>query len=407
MTVRQSTRQKFVNWRIDNDGLMRITARILPEGCYPYAPDESPEGAEVGADGMVMQFIPSIEFTGKALRTLEGKPVIVGSHEWRTAENTHSDGLTVGSVAGTPHVEGGCIYADLLITDKEAAEAIQDGRLVEISAAYDGTCELGSGEYQGVAYSAVQHDFRFNHVLLLPEGGARCGHSTRIINQKTEEKPMATKVQRQFGNRSVYFVFQNEDDAKEAERMADEQKTFNGAELQAAMEKANEIQEQIDKLNAERADAMKVIEEQKAQIEALTSAESQDAMAQEAAAQIDAEDAILENAEDEGEIENEAAAEEIKNKVCNAKTFAARRRVMVQNMMPDAGADKWTQEQVDGAFTAMAMRAQNSRVNKAARQKVQNKKPMGGATPKGASAPMTALTRVYNSGARKSGGNKE
>lgn len=407
MTLRQSVRRKFANWRVDADGLMRVTACVLAEGCYPYLPEESPDGVQVGPDGMVMQYIPSLEFSARALKSLEGKPVIVGSHEWRTSDNTHRDGLTVGSVAGTPHVEGDGIYVDLLISDAETAEAIRSGALVEVSAAYDGACEACTGDYRGVPYTAIQHDLRFNHVLLLPEGAARCGSATRIINTKAQEgkeqQTMACTVQRQYGNASRAYKFTNEDDAKEAERMAEEQKTFNGAELEAAMSKARETQEKINELMAERDEAMKVIEEQKAQIEALTSAEAQDAMAREAAAQVEAEDAIIDTAVEEDEWDNEAA-EGLKDKVCNAKTFAARRRVVVCNMMPKTGADNWTQEQIDGAFTALALRAQN---RKAVKQRTANRRPMGGVKAQDTGMPVNALSRIYNSQARRAKGGKE
>lgn len=201
--MRYSNRYKFQNWRIDSDGMLRVTARVLADGVFPYLKAESPDDAKENAEGLVGQYIPVKEFTDEALQSLEGKPVIVEDHVWRTPENTTKDGLTVGSVAGTPRVEGGYVVTDLLITDKEAIEKIKSGDLVEISSAYDGDCYSKEGVYKGKPFGAVQTNLRFNHVLLLPEGAGRCGPNVRIVNHKqTKEKGMKV-LQRQYGNRRV------------------------------------------------------------------------------------------------------------------------------------------------------------------------------------------------------------
>ena len=96
--MRYSNRYKFQNWRIDSDGMLRVTARVLADGVFPYLKAESPDDAKENAEGLVGQYIPVKEFTDEALQSLEGKPVIVEDHVWRTPENTTKDGLTVGSV---------------------------------------------------------------------------------------------------------------------------------------------------------------------------------------------------------------------------------------------------------------------------------------------------------------------
>lgn len=317
--MRYSNRYKFQNWRIDSDGMLRVTARVLADGVFPYLKAESPDDAKENAEGLVGQYIPVKEFTDEALQSLEGKPVIVEDHVWRTPENTTKDGLTVGSVAGTPRVEGGYVVTDLLITDKEAIEKIKSGDLVEISSAYDGDCYSKEGVYKGKPFGAVQTNLRFNHVLLLPEGAGRCGPNVRIVNHKqTKEKGMKV-LQRQYGNRRVDYKFNNEDDAAEAEKMVEDQKTFNADALAEAVEKAQSIKAQLDDLQSQYDAAMATIEEQKATIDDLMSAETQEAMAQEAAAQTEAEDAILDDA-----IENEVIEEKERKK---SRTSAPRRRL--------------------------------------------------------------------------------
>lgn len=344
-------------WRVDPDGMLRVTARVLADGVYPYRDTESPHGA-TSVGGVVMQYIPKSAFTKAALETLEGKPVIIGDHDWRTADNTHKDGKTVGAVAGTPRVKDGFVEVDLLIDDAKTVQQIMDRDLVEISSSYMGECEPKDGVYKGQAYGAVQSNLRFNHVLLLPEGAGRLGNDVRILNHNKPlqgGQTMPKTVKMSFGNRSASFTFSNEEDAAEAERMTEEQKSFDGAELEKAMNEATEVKGKLDELQAQYDAAMQTIEAQKAQIDELMSAESQSAMAQEAAAQTEAEGAILDEAI-ENEVLEEGRVEEIKNECAQEKTFANRRRVIVQNAMSLSAEQlsAWTQDAVDGAFETLA-----------------------------------------------------
>jgi len=85
-----SFNQRIQNWRIDDDGMLRVTAHILREGIYDYAPEECPP--DFRNLPVVKQYIPAAAFTPEALATLEGKWVIVADHEWRTDENTMTNG---------------------------------------------------------------------------------------------------------------------------------------------------------------------------------------------------------------------------------------------------------------------------------------------------------------------------
>lgn len=56
--MRYSNRYKFQNWRIDSDGMLRVTARVLADGVFPYLKAESPDDAKENAEGLVGQYIP-------------------------------------------------------------------------------------------------------------------------------------------------------------------------------------------------------------------------------------------------------------------------------------------------------------------------------------------------------------
>ena len=124
-------RQGIAKWREDENGLLTVTVCVLKEGVYPYGADEC-EGLPEALAGRdtVMEFIPASEFTPEAMKTLEGKPATImtaedDAHEWRTPDNAMKDGLTVGAVAGTPWVEGDELRCDLLLSDREAIEAVK------------------------------------------------------------------------------------------------------------------------------------------------------------------------------------------------------------------------------------------------------------------------------------------
>ncbi len=385
---------KIHNWRIDTDGMLRVTARVLKEGVFPYLPEESPQGAYVASNGYVYQYIPASEFTEEALQSLEGKPVIIDSHEWRTAENAAKDGLTVGSVAGTPFVEDGYIVADFIVHDKDTVEAITNGTLVEVSSAYDGDCKVANGSFDNITYSAIQTNLRFNHVLLLPKGAGRCGETVGIVNKKSDKSEKGTMkvIQRQIGNKRVDYRFSNEEDAEKANEMADDEKCFNAEALNEAMETVknlkNEVEEKTNALN----EALKVVEEQKAEIEKLLSSEMQEELAKEAAAQLESEDAILDDAV-ENEVIEEDTKENIKNSFKNCKSFAERRKLVVMNAAGFSESDisDWKQEAVDAVFETLHKKAlMNSKNKKTV------KTTMGGASGRVENSLRTSpLKRIY------------
>ena len=203
---------------------------------------------------------------------------------------------------------------------------------------------------------------------------------------------MPTVIKKEFGNRRVDFAFQNEDDAKEAERMSEETATFNAAELEDAMKIANEVKAQLDELQKKYDDAMATVEAQKAEIDKLMSAETQEAMAQEAAAQKEAEEAII-NTCVENEVVEEAKREEVCNRIANCKTFAERRRIVVQNALniPDEQFSAWSQDSVDGAFEGLKATAKQS----AERRLANSKSPMGGAKARVQNSALSSLDRIF------------
>ena len=155
---------------------------------------------------------------------------------------------------------------------------------------------------------------------------------------------------------------------------------------------------------------MKVLQEQSAKINELLSPEGQSQMVEEAKEQNEAEEAIVEEATDEEELTNEEA-EAIETELGNCKTFADRRKVIVQKVLKVENEDfkTWTQDAIDGSFETLAYRAMKHIENK---KKVQNAKKtvMGGNQSKVQNANQSRFDRILRPmrlGNRKNSDEKE
>lgn len=384
--VSNSSPVRFGNWRIDDDGFLRVTARVIKEGVYPYAAEESSEKdvrAHLPGIDPIMQYIPLAEFTEGALTSLEGKPVTVPLveegeewHQWRNPENALKDFLTVGTVAGKPYVddEGG-ISCDMLIMDPGAIKAITEEqnpekKLVEVSAGYMAMLDINAGDFEGVPYHGTQKDLHFNHVLLLPEGMGRCGYDVRIINSREPNSGkqsegagnMPTTLKVTVGNRARSYKFQNEEDAAQAEEMLNEEKAFNAEAVSAAIAAKTDLEGQIAELQKQLAEHDQHLADAKKQIEELLTPAAQEAMAEEFVEQKDAEDAIIDAETDNmegGDAEADEEKEEFGNALKKCNSMAERRKVTVARVMNMRGlkVDDWNQDALDGAFEILAANA--------------------------------------------------
>lgn len=338
-------------WRVDNDGFLRITCCILKTDVLEYLKSEVP--SEMLTDNndtneVINEFIDVNNIDLDVLKSLEGKPVIVGEHEWQNV----ADNNPVGSIAGAPSIKGGQeLLVDVLITDPEVIKQIESKELIEISAGYDAELNAKQGTYNGKDYSLVQVPTNFNHILLLPSGRGRCGQDVRIINTNTNIgkgriNPMGIVVKTQNGKT---FQFENEGDASVAEEMANEVKEFNAEQLNDAMTELETLKQQMAELEAKKAELEQLLADAKAQLEQALSPEHQAELAEEAKQQNEDEDAVIAAEVNEGE------QEAVKAECQNAKTYAERRTNLVKHVLNSKGVncDNFTGEAFDGAFEAL------------------------------------------------------
>ncbi len=339
-------------WRVDEDGFLRITCCILKTDVLEYMKSEAPV-IPTNLDFKVLhEFVDVNNIDLDVLKTLEGKPVIVGEHEWQKVDNT----TPIGSIAGTPTIKDGQeLIVDVLITDTDTINKIKNKELVEISAGYDAELIEKEGIYFDKPYEFVQIPTNFNHILLLPSGRGRCGKDVKIINSKYTnigkgDSLMAYTIKIANGKS---FQFTNEDDAKVAEEMVEETKAFNADEVKNAMDELTAVKEQLAELEAKKAELETALNDAKAQLEEALSPEHQAELAEEAKQQNEDEDAVIEAEVNEGE------QEAVKAECQNSKTYSERRSLLVKHVLNSKGVntDAFTSEAFDGAFEALVATA--------------------------------------------------
>lgn len=340
------------NWREDEDGFLRVTMRVLAEGVYPYSDKEHGAEAREAFKGKttIREFIDRKNFTADALKTLEGKPVIIEGHEWRDIDNTLTDGLTVGNIAGTPYVEEDGIIADAIISNPAAIKAIKDGKLVEVSAAYESELDVVEGNEQ---YDAVQGIPRFNHVLLIPSGKGRCGEKVRILNSNSaKETQMKVKIKNSKGEKT--YEFSNEKDGEIAEGMARDVQDSAAAEKEEAVKaKDGEVKTANHDLETAKAE----LETMKAKVKDLeetiakfASEEYQEAMATERG-EYKAQEEVVMNAE----VPEEDKQKALKEKLANCKSILDRRKTITVEVMNSKGVDlsKASDDAISASFKTL------------------------------------------------------
>lgn len=137
-----------------------------------------------GANDIVDVDRPEKEvFDSNTLASFENKPVTVEHPDENVTVNNYKD-YSVGFVRDVRRVDDN-IVGNLVITDKQTIEEIENGEHTDLSCGYD--CEIiddGKGEY-------MQSKIRGNHVALCQEG--RAGNA-RIIDSKVKDDTAIAKI---------------------------------------------------------------------------------------------------------------------------------------------------------------------------------------------------------------------
>lgn len=243
-------------WEITEDGFMRCKARVLMESIMPYGCNELEGLPEGFNNSTVNMYVPLNEIANSdALRSLEGMPIVAGDHTWMSPDLIAD--YSMGNISGTPIVDGNSLICNLLVTNPEAIEAIKNGKIGEISAAYRAETEFTNGLWNEQTYDCIQKGLRFNHIAVIPKGHGRGGSEVRILNKKTKQednKKMTVRIK--LKNTGKYInVDEEAAPAIEAEAEVTEAKAAGMTDKIAALEGKNAdleaLQAEIEELKGE------------------------------------------------------------------------------------------------------------------------------------------------------------
>lgn len=259
---------------IDDNGFLRVPLRVLSVGIMSYTREELGSGVppELSGEKVIRLLVsPDALSDPRAIRSLEGMPLTAGAHDW---QDPTSNATQVGNIAGTPRVDGPFLVADGLVTNKDAAQAVINRKLPEISAAYDMDIIWEPGEYGGELYHGRQSRLRYNHTTLLPNGKGRAGRDVRVLNEDstTEEEdamsgtaqPALTLVALPGGKR---VSVANEDAVVVSEAVENAAKEAKETTATAFNEQVSGLAEQLKAANEEKAAAEAKVAELNGQIQ--------------------------------------------------------------------------------------------------------------------------------------------
>lgn len=169
-------------WRMTDDGFLRCTARVAQEKILEYTNEEVKYHPDVCDKEFVNIFLPGdVLADAESLKSLEGVPVVAWEHTW--ADPSVIKETSVGSVSGTPRIDGDFLVCDLFITDEKTINQIKNGAIGEISAAYYADTVFTPGEFNGEPFDAKLEALKYNHIAVIPVGHGRAGTDVKIINK--------------------------------------------------------------------------------------------------------------------------------------------------------------------------------------------------------------------------------
>lgn len=205
--------------------LARIGTLMYGDGEVPVTADNT---------GLILiQRGEDVLFDPKTIASAEGKPITddhpedwVGPKNWK--ELSKGSGHNIRRGEG---IDSDLLIGDLLVTDKDAIDAVLEGK-VEISLGYDADyIEVSPGK-------GLQSNIVVNHIALVDKGrcGSRCSIGDSFMSDKTKKKKIS------FADRIRNLV--KTKDAEEAEKLA---KAVEDEELEIETKDSDDDEEQDGK----------------------------------------------------------------------------------------------------------------------------------------------------------------
>lgn len=214
---------------------------IARTGVMIYGAAEVP--VEAGPDGVIYVARPEEEvFSPDAMASFEGKPV-TNQHPSELVTPESWKKHVVGTVSNVRR-DGTRLVADLLIADKDAIKAVNDG-LREVSCGYDAIYEQTSPGH------ATQREIVGNHVALVPKG--RCGPTCAISDSQPKEIENMAKRKSIFDRITAAFKTRDEEGLKNALDELEGEGSEGGRELHVHLHGSEGEDEEMDPKEMSRA----------------------------------------------------------------------------------------------------------------------------------------------------------
>lgn len=169
------------------EGYLSVPANLARTGIYDYkAGDIGMTDRDPSVSVKVLR--PSDQvFDECSMKSFALKPVTDG-HPPEMVDVKNIKRYQVGSASGTVGRNGEFITADLLITDEDVINAIENGKC-EVSNGYTADFDFIRGQTEhGECYDAIQKNIRGNHIAIVDR--ARGGRGCRLSDEEKQENSM-------------------------------------------------------------------------------------------------------------------------------------------------------------------------------------------------------------------------
>ena len=172
----------------DENGFLHVdVSHISKETINPYYGREIPNWEELGIDPeKIYQGYRDGEELAKGAATFNGLPILMGHHA-ESAEKPQKE-YRIGSMGTDAEFKAPYLNNSLIITDSEAIQAIEEGRTIELSAAYRYDPVFKRGNFDKLPYDFIMTNIRGNHVALVEEG--RAGPDVVVADQQIKPNPI-------------------------------------------------------------------------------------------------------------------------------------------------------------------------------------------------------------------------
>ena len=254
--------QGFIQSSTDytEEGFLKCEAIVTRTGVFLYR----------NADGSMRSELrlPEEVFNDSSIDSMKMIPVTNDHPKERLVSPENSKSLSVGYTGENISKTENYVYANFIITDKNAIDEIVNHGKRQLSLGYTVELEPSIGEYEGQDFDFIQRNIRYNHLSIVHN--ARAGNEAKIsldsqdaIQITKEEKDMTKRmvkidedefmVEPEMAE-SVEKLLEDLKSLKDAKVMVDEELKMVEEKLQKAMGERDNAKEEATALLAENSE---------------------------------------------------------------------------------------------------------------------------------------------------------